>query len=161
MSDLHRTVLITGASSGIGWQLAQDYANQGFVVYACGRSIKKLEALKASNENIVPLAFDITNREQVMMAFANIDVLPTLWILNAGDCEYIDDGVIDAALIERVLAVNVMGTVNVLEQVQTRLKPGHHVVVVSSIAGELALPRAESLWRFKSRHYVFNSNSQG
>ncbi|KFA95995.1 SDR family NAD(P)-dependent oxidoreductase [Vibrio sp. ER1A] len=144
MAHSHQSVFITGASSGIGWQLANDYAEQGYLVYACGRSKEKLQSLQAGRENIVPLSFDVTDREAVAQAFSKMEQHPTLWIVNAGDCEYIDEGLIDAALIERVMAVNVMGTVNVLEQMQTRLKSGHHVVVVSSIAGELALPRAEA-----------------
>ncbi|MGR5294854.1 SDR family NAD(P)-dependent oxidoreductase [Vibrio mediterranei] len=144
MEHSHQSVFITGASSGIGWQLANDYAEKGYLVYACGRSEAKLHSLQAGRENIVPLSFDVTDREAVAQAFSKIEQVPTLWIVNAGDCEYIDEGVIDAALIERVITVNVMGTVNVLEQMQTRLSSEHHVVVVSSIAGELALPRAEA-----------------
>jgi short-subunit dehydrogenase len=90
------------------------------------------------------LVFDATNREQISLAVQSIELSPTLWILNAGDCEYIDDGKIDSALINRVFNVNVMGTINVLESIQQLLLPGHRVVIVGSIASEVALPRAEA-----------------
>lgn len=144
METRHQSILITGASSGIGRQLALDYAAQGIRVYACGRSAERLTYLQTISENIVPLSFDVTERVQVRDTLADLSPLPTLWIINAGDCEYIDDGVIDAALIERVMKVNVVGTANVLEAIQSHLGQAHHVVIVSSIAGEVALPRAEA-----------------
>lgn len=140
----HQSVLITGASSGIGRQLAEDYAATGVQVYACGRSEIKLEEVKAGRENITTLSFDVTDVEQVYSAIGALTESPTLWIVNAGDCEYIDDGVLDPELVARVMNVNVNGTVNVLSAIQDRLDERHHVVVVSSIAGELALPRAEA-----------------
>ncbi|GAL25336.1 oxidoreductase [Vibrio variabilis] len=140
----HQAVFITGASSGIGRQLAEDFAAQGHHVYACGRSQTKLEEVKAGRENVSTLSFDVTDSVQVKQAVSSLAVPPTLWIINAGDCEYIDDGVLDAQLVARVMNVNVIGSVNVLEAIQERLDAQHHVVVVSSIAGELALPRAEA-----------------
>jgi short-subunit dehydrogenase len=140
----HQSVFITGASSGIGRQLAEDYAATGIHVYACGRSEMKLEEVKAGRDNITTLSFDVTDIEQVNQAISALTEPPTLWIVNAGDCEYIDNGELDAVLIARVMNVNVNGSVNVLAAIQDRLDERHHVVVVSSIAGELALPRAEA-----------------
>ncbi len=44
------SVLITGATSGIGKQLALDYANEGWKVIACGRN----EAVLAELEKVQP-----------------------------------------------------------------------------------------------------------
>ncbi len=140
----YHSVFITGASSGIGLQLAKDYADNGCTVYACGRSEKRLLDLAKERPSITPLIFDATDTEQISKAIDSIEASPSLWILNAGDCEYIDDGHIDSALIRRVFDVNVMGTINVLEGIQKMLSPGHRVVIVGSIASEVALPRAEA-----------------
>ncbi|CAH0526488.1 SDR family NAD(P)-dependent oxidoreductase [Vibrio hippocampi] len=140
----HSTVFITGATSGIGKQLAQDYAAQGITVYACGRCLQRLAELEATYPSIIPLSFDVTDIEQVKHAVASMDNVPTLWVINAGDCEYIDDGLIDAQLIRRVIEVNFVGAVNVTEAIQPHLNQDHQVVFVSSIAGELALPRSEA-----------------
>jgi NAD(P)-dependent dehydrogenase (short-subunit alcohol dehydrogenase family) len=42
-----KTMLVTGASSGVGWALAVRAARAGFAVYAVGRNIGALEALAA------------------------------------------------------------------------------------------------------------------
>lgn len=140
----HQSVLITGATSGIGRQLAIDYAEQGWQVIGCGRNPAKLAELKLANPNITTLAFDITDREGTISAIEQLKAPPTLWILNAGDCEYIDDGEMDAALFKRVMEVNVVGVANCIEALQPHLTPGHRVAIVGSISSELALPRAEA-----------------
>lgn len=50
-------ILITGASSGIGFQTAKDLAQQGHVVYGAARRLNKLEAL--APYGVKPLSLDI------------------------------------------------------------------------------------------------------
>lgn len=45
LSKKINTVLVTGASSGIGLQLAKDYLALGWHVIACGRDATKLDLL--------------------------------------------------------------------------------------------------------------------
>ncbi|QMV13831.1 SDR family oxidoreductase [Vibrio spartinae] len=137
-------VLITGATSGIGKQLAQDYARQGWQVIACGRNEDVLDELSEMSTSITPLRFDLTDLEQTLAVLSELPFTPTLWILNAGDCEYIDDGVMDAKLMTRVMQINVLGMTNTIEAIQPHLKAGHRVAIVGSIASELALPRTEA-----------------
>ncbi|WP_261815502.1 SDR family NAD(P)-dependent oxidoreductase [Vibrio gallicus] len=136
--------LVTGATSGIGEELAHRYASQGDTVWACGRNQDKLQQMADSNANILPLAFDITDLPQTKRKLADLTPLPTTWILNAGDCEYINDGVMDATLFKRVIDINVVGLANCVEACQPSWSAGHNVVIVGSIASEMALPRAEA-----------------
>ncbi|SJN57051.1 Sulfoacetaldehyde reductase [Vibrio ruber DSM 16370] len=137
-------VLITGATSGIGKQLAHDYAQQGWQVIACGRNEAALNELRDKHASITPLQFDLTDIDQTLAILSELPFTPTLWILNAGGCEYIDDGVMDAKLMARVMQINVLGLANTIEAIQPHLKSGHRVAIVGSIASELALPRAEA-----------------
>ncbi|KQA19578.1 SDR family oxidoreductase [Vibrio metoecus] len=137
-------VFITGATSGIGKQLALDYAKQGWQVIACGRNQQVLDSLQTQYANIFPLAFDVTDHLGTKAALAQLPCQPELWILNAGDCEYIDDGKMDVTLMARVFNINVLGVAAVIEGIQPHLSRGHRVAIVGSIASELALPRAEA-----------------
>ncbi|HGS4481873.1 SDR family oxidoreductase [Vibrio cholerae] len=137
-------VFITGATSGIGKQLALDYAKQGWQVIACGRNQPVLDSLHTQYANIFPLAFDVTEHPGTKAALAQLPCQPELWILNAGDCEYIDDGKMDVTLMARVFNINVLGVAAVIEGIQPHLSRGHRVAIVGSIASELALPRAEA-----------------
>tara|TARA_B100001094_G_scaffold333359_1_gene411073 strand:- start:13207 stop:13938 length:732 start_codon:yes stop_codon:yes gene_type:complete len=136
-------VLITGATSGIGKQLALDYDKAGWHVIACGRNQEKLAQLKEDAPEITCLKFDITRESQTRDAIGQLKVIPDLWIFNAGDCEYIEEGVMDVALFDRVMKINLYGLAHCIAASQVHFKAGQHVAIVTSIAGEVALPRAE------------------
>ncbi|WP_104041177.1 SDR family oxidoreductase [Vibrio hyugaensis] len=138
------SILITGATSGIGKQLALDYALAGWKVIACGRNQALLSELEASSQNIATLRFDITDYEQTQTVLNALPFTPETWLFNAGDCEYMDDGLVDAQLMARVMNVNVIGVANCVEACQSQFERGHRVVIVGSIASEIALPRAEA-----------------
>lgn len=136
------TVLITGASSGIGEGLARSWARDGHHVIACGRDPARLEALRQSSPNITVRLFDMTDREACRHALA--DCCADLTILCAGTCEYLDRGVVDAELVERVVTTNFLGPVNCIAALQPQLVAGNRVVLVSSMAHWLPFPRAEA-----------------
>lgn len=62
------TVLITGASSGIGAGLAKSFAADGHPVIACGRDPSRLAALQRHSPNISLRSFDMTDRESCRRA---------------------------------------------------------------------------------------------
>jgi short-subunit dehydrogenase len=137
-------VLITGATSGIGERLALDYAFEGWDVYACGRNKTKLKALKEQSGRIQTFGFDVTQLKSVSIAFAKLPKTPDLWLFNAGDCLYLDDGVMDVDVFQKMLKINVMGLANCMQAAQGFFKPGQHIAMMGSIASEVALPRAEA-----------------
>lgn len=137
-----KRVLITGASSGIGYQLALDYAADGWQVIACGRSRDRLEALLARYPAVIPCEFDITDLAATRAALSGIDV--DLAILCAGTCEYLDDGVVEAEKVRRVMETNFTGPINCLDALLPQLLPGSRVALVGSTASLLPLPRAEA-----------------
>lgn len=136
------TVLITGASSGIGAGLAQSFARDGHHVIACGRDPARLEALHQHSSNITVRLFDMTDRDACRQALTGCAA--DLTILCAGTCEYLEHGVVDAALVERVMTTNFQGPVNCLAALQPQLVAGNRVVLVSSMAHWLTFPRAEA-----------------
>src|SRR6266540_3056190 len=94
-----KVVFITGASSGIGKQLAVDFASRGAIVVGCGRSITRLkESLKEVRRNSPSSAMigcDVSDAEQVrgMVAkvladYGTIDVLIRVNFLGAAYCTH-------------------------------------------------------------------------
>ena len=80
-----KVILITGASSGIGFDAAASLARQGHRVYAAARRVERMEPLKALG--VVPLRMDVTDEASmeagvrtVLEAEGRIDVL----VNNAG-----------------------------------------------------------------------------
>ena len=85
MNKVRKVVLVTGASSGIGFDAAQALAARGHKVYAAARRVEKMEPLKA--KGIEVLRMDVTDEasmaegvESILKNEGRIDVL----VNNAG-----------------------------------------------------------------------------
>lgn len=110
MKQIHKVILITGASSGIGYGTARQLALQGHRVYAAARRVERMEPLRT--DGVTPLALDVTDEnsrqtavQTVIQQEGRIDVL----INNAG---YGYFGAIENVSTEeahRQLEVNVFG----------------------------------------------------
>ncbi len=148
-------ILITGASSGIGEQLAQDYLNEGHHVYCCGRNEERLQRLAAEfPEHATVLTFDILDLAACRARLGTAEQLD-LVILNAGTCEYVDASKFDAELFKRVVETNLVGVANCIEAVQGRIRKGGRLALMGSSAGYLPLPRAEAYGASKAAvHYL-------
>ena len=135
-------VLITGASSGLGRQLALDYRHAGWQVWGCGRDAQRLEQL--AKAGITPLAFDVRDRAALAQIAAQLPPLDLL-ILNAGTCEYmtVEDG-FDGELFARVIETNLIATGLALEAFLPLLGRGARLAIVSSSVSWLPLPKAEA-----------------
>lgn len=138
------TILITGASSGIGAALAKQYADNGYQVFACGRNIQRLEKLAQHSSNITTLICDVTDKQQIAHVQTELPALDIL-LLNAGDCEYIDDPLnFDGDLFARVITTNLISVGYCLESWLRLVKEGGQLALTSSSAAFLPLPRAEA-----------------
>ncbi len=135
-------VLITGATSGIGRQLALDYRRAGWQVWGCGRDGERLQELGL--HGITPLQFDARDSAALAEAAAGLPSLDLL-ILNAGNCEYMDvaEG-FDSALFARVIEINLIATGHALAALLPRLASGSRLAIVGSSVSWLPLPRAEA-----------------
>ena len=67
-----KSVLVTGASSGIGRNLAETLASKGYHVYAGARKDKDLAALDAI-ENITAVRLDVTKQDQIDAVVARVN----------------------------------------------------------------------------------------
>lgn len=139
-----KTALITGATSGIGQQMALDYVKEGWQVIACGRNPESLAGL-AANENISTLRFDLASPEQIDMAAQSISKSLDLVVLNAGSCEYIDDVMtFDTNLFRRVINSNVLGTADCVAAFIPHIKTGGQLAFIGSSASFFPFARAEA-----------------
>ncbi|MCK7611579.1 SDR family NAD(P)-dependent oxidoreductase [Roseibium sediminicola] len=140
---------ITGASSGIGRQLALDLAKDGWTVAATARSESALQDLARQSEaltgSIHPYPGDVSDTALMAQHCAGIEEeLGGLSLLVANAGIYLpQDGLNgDVEAYRKSFDVNLMGTVNVLLPVIDRMKQAGkgQIGVVSSVAGYGGLP---------------------
>ncbi len=143
-----KVIVITGASSGIGEALAQEYASCGASVVLGARQEDKLEMLvskiKAMGGKAAYTACDVVNVDDCKRLidcaidnFGGVDVL----ICNAGiSMRAIFDDV-DLDVLHRLMDVNFWGTVNCVKFALPHLQRSKGSIVgVSSVAGIHGLP---------------------
>ena len=137
-------VLITGATSGIGRQLALDYHHCGHEVWAIGRNQQVLNELSGLGIHSVQL--DLTDREATLTWFNQQSFSLDIAILNAGNCEYVDLPEFDSALVERVFSSNVLSLSYCIEGLLPLLRKAEKPLLagVGSSSSYLPLPRAEA-----------------
>jgi short-subunit dehydrogenase len=149
MNLQNQVVLITGASSGIGRQLALDLARHGAVVIGCGRSIARLTETLKEVRPISPsslmIGCDVGDAEQVkgmvgrvLGDFARIDIL----INNAGIGMRRPFVQTPIETIEEIIRTNYLGMIYCTHEVlPTMIAQGSgHIVNISSGAGKLGMP---------------------
>lgn len=142
------TCLITGASSGIGRQLAQHYAANGWTVYAVARSKDKLDDL-AKNAGIIALPLDLTDSAAIQDTATRLQqdgVVLDLLLLNAGTCEYVDATDLNLAAFEHTFAINFQAVVAATKFFMPLLKASlsPQLAIVSSMAHFFPFTRAQA-----------------
>lgn len=135
------TVLVTGASRGIGRATAVRLATRGWDVLAGVRSDADAAALRAQHGRISPLLLDVTSAADVAALAGAVDGGLDAVVNNAG---YVVDGPVEALdldALRRQLEVNVVGQVAVTQAVLPALRRSQgRVVFISSLSGRIATP---------------------
>ena len=132
-------ILVTGATSGLGRELALQLSARGESVIASGRRDARLTEL-AGQGNIQALKLDLTSPDEILTA---CDVLPSLSgiILNAGITvvDPFTSGNFESD--EAVIHTNIIANVQLIRGLLPKLKtPGGRIFVVASLGGLTPVP---------------------
>jgi NAD(P)-dependent dehydrogenase (short-subunit alcohol dehydrogenase family) len=140
-----KTVLITGASSGIGRETALAFARAGANVVLAARRAAALAKVatkaRASGAVALTIATDVTNATSVracfrkaVARFGGIDIV----VNNAGIMLPSTVEALDPADLQRMLDVNLFGALHVMQAAVAQMRTqaeGGHIVNVASLAG--------------------------
>ncbi len=143
---MNRTVLITGATSGIGYATAEAFAQEGYDLILTGRRAERLKTLKKHIEqnygvDVAALSFDVRDRyacqaalESLPEKFRTVDVLVNNAGLAAG-LEHIDKG--DISDWEAMIDTNIKGLLYMTRIVAGMMinRGSGHIINLGSIAG--------------------------
>ena len=144
-----KTAFITGATSGIGREIAREFAKHNIRLILCGRRQERLEALQEElslHTEVYTLNFDVRDKENVAKAvnslpenFKTIDIL----INNAGNAHGLDPiqtGSLDDW--DAMLDINVKGLLYVSKAIIPQMveRKAGHILNIGSTAGKEVYP---------------------
>jgi short-subunit dehydrogenase len=153
-----RIAVVTGASSGIGEATARELARRGWRCVLLARRADQLERIAAEIGGEWEVC-DVADRAQVDDAAARVlERHPEIGLLvnNAGipaRGSFLD---VDPELVERVTAVNYLGSVWCLRAFAPGLHSGAHVVNLVSVAGTVAFAPAGAYAASKHAQLAFS-----
>ncbi len=131
-----KNIIITGTSRGIGFQLAQIFANNNYNVLALSRNTTPLDSI--NHPNIHTIATDLTNNNDIDKVntyiksnWEKVDIL----INNAGALLNKPFSETSSDDFHKVYQVNVYAVAELTRAVLPYLKKGSHVVNISSMGG--------------------------
>lgn len=146
-----KTVLITGASSGIGAGMAREFAKKGYNLAICARRLERLETLKQELENqygvkIIAKSLDVTDYDQVFEVFhafqADFGGLDRV-IVNAGIGEGRRIGKGNFAINKATVETNFISALAQCEAAVEifRAQNSGHLVMISSMSAMRGMPK--------------------
>ncbi|HEX4901014.1 MAG TPA: SDR family NAD(P)-dependent oxidoreductase [Pyrinomonadaceae bacterium] len=160
----NKTVMITGASSGIGRGLALELSKRGAKLGLVARRADKLAELtreiETANGKAIALPADVmdaaslaTAATQLRTTFGPIDVL----IANAGVGATVDGAELKGSTVAGVINVNVLGAANSVEAVVPEMvkRGSGQLVVISSLAAYRGLPKSAAYCASKAAVSAF------
>ena len=149
MTFTDKSIIVTGASSGLGAVLAETFAKQGAQVALFARREEALEQTAArcreAGGAAIAVAGDVTSVDdcrrlvaKAVEAYGGVDVL----VANAGVSMWAKfEDVADTAMFRDLVEVNYMGVVNCVHAALPHLKEREGVIAaVSSIQGKIPVP---------------------
>ena len=139
-----RTAWVTGASTGIGREIALQLAAAGVRVAASARSADKLATLA---DGILKFPLDVTDAEACRRTCEAVEAELgplDLVVLGAGTYSPVAVDHIDPQLFAHTMTTNYMGVVNGLAAVAPRMlaRGKGHISWIASVAGFMGLPKA-------------------
>ena len=164
-----RSILITGASSGIGAALAELYAGPGRTLALTGRNEARLEAVaarcRARGADVLTAALDVRDAGGLAAWIAEVDARSPLdlGIANAGVALGANGADDSAEAVRQTFAINVDGVLNTVLPLVAPMRERRRgqIAIVSSVAGFRGFPGSAAYCASKAAERLYGEGLRG
>ena len=131
---MRKVAVVTGCSYGLGFEIADRLIDEGYFVYGLSRSGPP-QKLYSYPDTFQWVECDISNFEEVKTAFDKIGAFIDVLVNNAGVFEYGEFSTVNVKTIDRIIDVNVKGTMYVTKAALKYISRGSNIFFINSVAG--------------------------
>lgn len=148
MKKTYKTILITGASSGLGRELAIQYANKGIILYLTGRNKSRLldtvNICQDKGANVLSKDIDVKDKESLYDWVVECDKLNNidLVIANAGISAGTSFNKKDSSQVYDIYETNIIGVLNTIQPIiplMMKRRQGQ-IALISSMSSFIGMP---------------------
>ena len=147
MNIENRTAVVTGASSGLGYEFSKKLVNKGATVYGLARSEDKLQKIQDElGDAFIPVVQDVSNHDDIEKWVSDTfseDLTPDILINNAGIGLFGPVDELPREDWEAMINTNVNGVFYLTRQLVPHMKKSSshsHIINIASVAGLLGNP---------------------
>ncbi len=136
-----KTILITGATSGVGLALTKKLAQEGHLIWATGRSVEALATLEKIGVHTI--VADLSKTEDLDRLCETIDV-PDLVIFSAGVGMFAYSFEVSSESVRDAMAINVIAPIELTKRLLPEMmrRESGHLIYLGSQAGKVATPKS-------------------
>ena len=170
-----KKILITGANSGLGWALAEEYSKEGVILFLIGRKLEKLREIskicRERGAEVIEKVIDVRDGKKMSGWIENIgkEIGLDLVIANAGISAGTAGGMESEKQVRDIFSTNIDGVINTINPVievmqnQEKCVEGFRgqVVIISSLAGFRGLPSSPAYSASKACVRVYGEGLRG
>lgn len=137
MITSNRNILVLGATSGIGKQLAADLVDDGYTMYLSGRSPEKINQLQKENPNVSYLRADLTKSADIDELINTIKRPLNGFVYSAGSIHLKPIKFLNEDEFDQTLEINLTVPFKLIKRLlhAKKLAKGASIVFMSSITG--------------------------
>ena len=142
---IEKSVLITGANKGIGFEIARQLGTLGFRVFLTARhenlGLQAADILKSQNLNVEFIQLDITDIDSISSAYRKIKKVCShldILINNAG-IQLDKSNILDmpVSMLQKTIETNVFGVIEVIKKFFPLMSKNGRIINISSQLGSL------------------------
>jgi short-subunit dehydrogenase len=159
---MRKTIIITGASSGLGKALASNLATHNVVLHLIGRNAKRLMETVAICKNkgaeVFAHLIDVSSLDAMSEFYGKLKEQKIDMVFAAAAVSMESDDFEDATSAKKLFDINVIGVSNTVlpaVQIMKDNKCAGKIVIIGSIAGEIAFPSSPSYVASKAALKLF------
>ncbi|MFZ4671729.1 MAG: SDR family NAD(P)-dependent oxidoreductase [Flavobacterium sp.] len=154
-----KTILVTGATSGIGYEICNQVSHYGGKVIGVGRDSEKLVSMANELPSFIGITYDLSDLAKIDELIEKIEIPLEGIVHSAGIVQLLPIKFLDINLLNKIRTINYDSIVVIISKLlkKKKISKNASIIFISSIAGEMGM---KGNFIYSSTKAALNSTAQ-